>query len=146
MKRNTPPVTSLPATTPRQAHPASTQSPSDEQQVVTTVTRYITALKESNYGEAYKLLSASSKNRHNISDFEQQGKKGMPLFDLSPKQVSVDGDTAIVELPLTEDPATHPFHLVREDKAWKVVYQGGVPGNPYPKGGNRESPDENNTH
>ena len=131
MKRSAPPAASL-STTPKQTSPVPNPPPSEEEQVKGVVTSYLTALEKSNYGEAYDLLSQSSKNRHNISDFEQQGKKGMPSFDLTSAKATVDDDTAVVDLQQIEDSAAHEIHLVREEKDWKIVYQGGAPGSPYP--------------
>ena len=98
---------------------------------VQTVTDYVTALREKDYAKAYSLLSRDSQSRHSHADFEQQGKQGMPLYDLESASATIKGSTARVEVGQIEDPATYGFHLVREDQAWKVIYRGGVPGMPY---------------
>ena len=114
--------------------PATTSSaPSADlsRQAVETVTSYVTALNDLNYAAAYDLLSRDSHTLHTSADFAQQGKQGMPLYDLKTTAATVQGDTATVTVHLVEDPGTNSFHLRREDGAWKVVYRGGGPGMPY---------------
>jgi hypothetical protein len=65
-------------------------------QAKTTVITYITDLNDGNYAAAYDLLSEASQSAHTRADFEQTGKKGMPLYDLKTAKVSVDGETAVV--------------------------------------------------
>ncbi|HEX2951358.1 MAG TPA: hypothetical protein VHV83_17575 [Armatimonadota bacterium] len=111
---------------------SATEKKRDEKhEAITVVTKYLTDLKHDDFNAAYELLSQKSKEIHNISDFEQQGKQGMPSFDLKSAKATIDKNDAIVTLQQLDDPATHDFNLVREDDAWKIVYRGGVPGMPY---------------
>lgn len=81
---------------------------------------------------------------HTHASFEQQGKQGMPQFDLKTAKTTVTGDNALVEVSQLEDPASHGFPLVREGQTWKIVYRGGTPSEPdaeeTPRGGKREIP------
>ncbi|HEY3379250.1 MAG TPA: hypothetical protein VGL77_17355 [Armatimonadota bacterium] len=101
------------------------------QEAVSTVTDYLTALQDGKYSTAYALLSRSSQRKHTMARFEQQGKQGMPSFDLKSAKATITEQTAMVDVRQLDDPATHGFHLIREDGAWKIVYQGGLPGMPY---------------
>jgi len=113
--------------------PTTPDKPSTDlgREAVETVTAYITALNEHNFTAAYDLLSRDSQNLHDRADFEQQGKQGMPLYDLKTATATVHGQEAAVKVQLVEDPGTNSFHLQREDEHWKVVYRGGGPGMPY---------------
>lgn len=112
------------------ARPAPMPAQRLEQEAVEAVTRYVTALNEHNYADAYAMLSKNSRARHSRAGFEQQGKQGMPLYDLGTAKATVTGDRALVVVQQYEDPATHGFSLVRVGEVWKVVYQGGMPGSP----------------
>ena len=119
-------------TTPSPTTPATTLGRDAE----TAVTEYLTALSDHNYAAAYSLLSRDSQSAHAPADFEQQGKQGMPLYDLeTAKTIEVRNNTALVEVRQLEDPATHGFQLVREDEHWKIVYRGGTPGVPWDEKG-----------
>jgi hypothetical protein len=89
-------------------------------------------LQEGRYQQAYAMLSSDSQQRHAAADFEQLGKKGMPLYDLSTAKAISDGDKPVVAVQLTEEPGSHGFTLVRESDTWKIVYRGGIPGSPDP--------------
>jgi len=101
--------------------------------VVSTIKQYLAALREHDYAAAYELLSRDSQSIHSRASFEQQGKQGMPLYDLETARVTINGNQADVVIQQLEDPATHDFHLVREDGEWHVVYRGGAPSQPYPE-------------
>lgn len=116
----------------KQRHPAPRPTVNQRQEAVTTVTTYLQALDDGKYSAAYELLSRDSKKLHNISDFEQRGKQGMPSFDLTGAKATVTGTTALVTVPFYEEPNSAGIHLVREDDAWKILYRGGIPGMPYP--------------
>ncbi|MHB9107338.1 MAG: hypothetical protein ACYDCO_09825 [Armatimonadota bacterium] len=94
---------------------------------------YLTALQHGDYSGAYGMLSADSQAQHAPASFEQLGKKGMPLYDLTKVTATVNGDSAQVVVQQLEDPATHGFQLTREGGAWKIVYRGGIPGSPDPE-------------
>lgn len=113
-----------------QSKPATPQQESAAAKQV--VVDYVTALQKGDYSGAYGMLSADSQAHHAPASFEQQGKQGMPLYDLTKATATVNGDAARVEVPLSEDAATHGFQLVREGGVWKIVYRGGIPGAPYP--------------
>ena len=123
----------IPVTTSGSAKTTPAGNESTVQQTVQTVTTYLNDLSEGRYDAAYNLLSGESQQLHQRADFERVGKKGMPLYDLKTAITSVDGETAMVEVRQLEDPATHGFHLVRESEVWKVVYRGGIPGQPTPE-------------
>ena len=95
------------------------------------VIAYLTALKNGKYPAAYEMLSRDSKDAHSSSDFERQGRQGMPPFDLDSAKVIDSGKETVVQVTLIEDPSSHGFYLVREDDAWKIVYRGGIPTQPY---------------
>lgn len=101
-------------------------------QAIDTVREYVGLLEKGKYAEAYELLSEDSRKQHLLSEFEELGKQGMPSFDLSSAVITMKNDSATVAVQQVEDPATHGFVLVRESKAWKIVYRGGSPGSPYP--------------
>jgi hypothetical protein len=113
--------------------PTSTPAPAthsaEETAAITAVSAYITALEKHDYATAYDLLSADSQSKHSRASFEQQAKKGeMPSYDLKSAHVlSMKGNDALVEVRMTEDPATHGFTMHREGGSWKVVYWGGTP-------------------
>ncbi len=100
------------------------------EQALTTVREYLTALQGGKYAVAYGMLASDAQAKFTQARFEQQGKQGMPLYDLKTAKVTVTGDRAQVTMQLLEDPATGGFHLVREGEQWKVVYRGGAPGMP----------------
>ena len=113
--------------------PVSTESAALlRRQALETVRDYLTLLEREDYAGAYNMLSSASKDYQVLSAFEMLGKQGMPSFDLKSATVTVTGNTAKVVLQQVEDYATHGFHLVREDKTWRIVYRGGSPGSPYP--------------
>lgn len=121
--RPTPPVTnSNPVALPRD----------DNAEASKVVVDYLTALQNGDYGAAYGMLSGDSQSQHTTASFEQMGKKGMPLYDLTKVTATVSGDSAEVVVQQSEDPATHGFRLIRESGAWKIVYRGGIPGSPDP--------------
>jgi len=124
-----PTAPSAPVTPPRT--PVTGQDAAHE--AIQAVTGYMTALQKGDYGTAYGMLSRDSRQQHTAANFEQQGQQGMPLYDLQTAKATISGDTALVELQQTEDPATHGFRLVRESDAWKIVYRGGIPGSPDPE-------------
>jgi len=120
-----------PSTPVRNTNPAALpQNESTEAENV--VVDYVSALQKGDYSGAYGMLSAESHAQHAPASFEQQGKQGMPLYDLTKVTATVSGDAALVVVQLSEDPATHGFQLVREGGAWKIVYRGGIPGSPDP--------------
>lgn len=118
---------------PPRTTPSTTPTlPADlSREAVDTVTEYLRALNERDYASAYNYLSQDSQSKHSRASFEEKGKQGMPLYDLQSAKAIVKGDTATVEMAFQEDPATHAFHLVRENNQWKIVYRGGSPGMPY---------------
>ena len=122
----TPPAPPPPAPVTSASHPQVDAG----QTAIQTVTEYVTALNAHRFAAAYELLSRASQKHHTSATFAEQGKQGMPLYDLSTAQVTVTGETALVSIRLQDDPATSGFHLVRENEHWKVVYRGGVPGMP----------------
>lgn len=104
----------------------------DKAETSKMVVDYLTALQNGDYGAAYGMLSTDSQSRHSAASFEQLGKKGMPLYDLTKLTATVTGDSAKVVLQYLEDPGPHGFYLVRESRVWKIVYWGGIPGAPDP--------------
>jgi len=116
------------------AQTSTTPAPdaAEKQAVLDAVSRYLNALIARDYATAYDLLSGDSQSKHAKVSFEKQATKGeMPSYDLKAMRVlELTGDHALVEAPLQDDPATHGFHLVREQGTWKVVYWGGTPGSP----------------
>lgn len=120
-----PASTSTIPTPPKQTQPAL------RQQAVETVSTYITALGEHNYTAAHAMLAEESRAQWAPNTFIQQAKQGMPLYDLNTASATVTGNTALVAVQQLEDPATHGFHLIREKDLWKIVYRGGIPGQPY---------------
>jgi hypothetical protein len=123
-----PPKPPTPTTQPAPTAPDTTEHAEKASQVVK---EYLSALKAGEFATAHALLSKGSQAQHAPKTFEQQGKQGMPLFDLDSLKATVTGDTALVEVGLAEDSGTHGFHLIREGEAWKIVYRGGAPGMPY---------------
>jgi len=118
----------------RPTPPVSTPNPkNDSDQAIQAVSDYVTALKDGDYGTAYGMLSSDSQKTHTAANFEQQGKQGMPLYDLQKMTATVTGDDILVEVQQLEDPATHGFQLARESGVWKIVYRGGIPGAPDPE-------------
>jgi phage/plasmid primase-like uncharacterized protein len=111
----------------------SSPGQTDADKAVQAVSAYVTALQKGDYNTAYGMLSRDSQSLHTAASFEQQGKKGMPLYDLQKATATITGETALVEVQQLEDPATHGFQLVRENDAWKIVYRGGIPGSPDPE-------------
>lgn len=114
-------------------HQSAPPSENRSATAIQTVTEYLTALEQRKFADAYELLSRDSQSKHDRAEFEEQSKREMPSFDLTTASTTITGDTALVQVQQTEDPATHGFTLVREDGAWKIVYWGGTPGAPYPK-------------
>jgi hypothetical protein len=123
---------------PHRPPPAATtpaRSPSTDlsAEAQTTVTDYLQALQAQDFEAAYGLLAKRSQSFHTRADFTQQGKQGMPLYDLRTALVTVRGTHAQVTLSFQEEPGSHAFHLTREGTRWRVVYRGGAPGMPYPE-------------
>lgn len=120
-------------TTPSKLQPRPTKEATAalRRQAVDTVTAYLTALGEHQYDAAFALLSQASQAHTTQASFEEQAQQGMPLYDLSTAKASMQGNTARVDVQQLEDPATHGFQLTRERGVWKVVYRGGIPGQPY---------------
>ncbi|HEY3416958.1 MAG TPA: hypothetical protein VGM23_08760 [Armatimonadota bacterium] len=119
---------------PTPASRTTTPAPSSvnlSDQAMQTVTDYVAALNEHNYARAYDMLSKESQSRHTRASFEQQGKEGMPSYDLKSAKTTVNGEKATVEMQISEEAGSHGFQLAREGEAWKIVYQGGRPGQPY---------------
>ncbi len=121
--RNRPPV-------PRPVPPRpAAQAPSPAQ----VVASYVQALEDKKYETAYNLLSEESRQRHAYNEFVLQAEKtGVTEYDLSTAQVQEDGDRAMVEVQLKEDPSSAGFHLVKEKDAWRIAYREGIPSFPYP--------------
>jgi len=139
-----PTIPFAPTLPPKTESVAPTPAVDRKVQAVQTVTSYVTALDNHDYRAAYNLLSHDSKKLHTATGFAQQGKQGMPQYDLHSCVATLDGDAAVVELQEMEDPSLHTFHLLREGQDWKIVYRGGRPSVPdagaIPQGGKREIP------
>jgi hypothetical protein len=97
-----------------------------------TALKYVKSLQAEQYAAAHALLSAESKKKHPLDQFEAQAKQGISSYDLSRTTVKEGGDgKAVVAIHLEEDPAAHAFVLVREKNEWRVVYDTGRPWAPY---------------
>jgi len=97
------------------------------------VVAYLQHLQNDEYQAAYELLTADSRKRHSLEEFQRLAKQGIPFYDRSSATVSLTGaDRAEVTLHQTEDPASITITAAKENGLWRIVYLRGRPGSPYP--------------
>jgi hypothetical protein len=119
-----------PVVTPAVAQPQPESAAQAAQQAVVT---YLEHLQNDEYQAAYELLTADSRNRHPLDEFQRQAKQGIPFYDMSSATVSLTAPgRAEVTLRQVEDPASITITAARENGAWRIVYLRGRPGSPYP--------------
>ena len=119
-----------PVVTPPVA-PSQPESPAQAAQQA--VVSYLQHLQSDEYQAAYELLTADSRTRHPLDEFQRQAKQGMPFYDMSSAAVSLTApDRAEVTLRQVEDPASITVTAAKEHGAWRIVYLRGRPGSPYP--------------
>lgn len=111
--------------------PGPTQSAPDAAREA--VVTYMQHLQHGEYAEAHALLSKESRERHPLDKFQRQAEQSVTFYDLSSARVKLTKPgRAEVTLRQEEDPASATVIAVREDDAWRVVYLGGRPSQPYP--------------
>jgi hypothetical protein len=116
-----------------QPPPAAVQPVARVLSPVQTVTSYIQALEDRKYETAYGLLTEESQQKHSYDEFVSQVEKtGVTDYDLSTARAEEQGEGAVVEVQLKEDPSSAGFHLVKEKNAWRIAYREGTPSFPYP--------------
>ena len=122
----------------RAAVPATTTAPRpatgfQPAQVKSVVADYIHRLENGEYAGAHALLTAGSKQKFALAQFEAQAKQSSIMYDLDRAQAQeMPGGRAKVSVPLSEDPAVKSFVLEREQGHWRIVYGTGRPWAPYP--------------
>jgi len=109
---------------------------------------YLTALNDHDYAKAYDLLARDAQKSYTRAYFEQQGKQGMPQYDLKTAKYSAADHLVVVQE--LEDPSLHGFPVVREGQTWKYEYRGGRPGEPNagaaPAGRRKGDTNESDSH
>jgi len=97
------------------------------------VVSYMKHLQAGDYAAAHRLLTAESRQRHPLAEFERLARQGVTLYDLSSARAKlVRPDRAEVTIHLEGDPAEATIIAARRDGSWYVVYLRGRPGFPYP--------------
>lgn len=118
---------------PQAPGPVGPRPAAQAQSPAQVVASYIQALESRKYETAHSLLSEESQQKHPYPEFVSQVEKtGVTEYDLSTAEASEDGDRAMVEVQLKEDPSSAGFHLVREKDGWRIAYREGIPSFPYP--------------
>jgi hypothetical protein len=101
------------------------------------VKAYLNALESKQYRDAYQALTADSRSRHSLAEFERAAGEAGPVYDLDRIEVHVADvagpEEAHVSVGIAEDPAVQTFTLRREDQAWRIVFKSGSPAAPNPQ-------------
>jgi hypothetical protein len=101
------------------------------------VKAYLEALESKQYRVAYQALTADSRSRHSLAEFERAAGEPGPVYDLDRVDVvesqGAGPEEAHVSVGIAEDPAVQTFTLKREDQAWRIVFKSGSPATPSPQ-------------